>query len=98
MEQNIEAPAVETAFIVVVNTDGTLLTIPISPDSDVLPNQLNRLAGTFDIFNACREIATDIESTLLAQKIATQMINLIKPEDSEAEMKRRMAEKLRERS
>lgn len=96
MEQ--EAPAVETAFIVAVNTDGTLLTVPLSPDSDVLPNKITRLAGTFDIYNSCREISTDIESTLLAQKIATQMVNLLKPEDAEMEMKRRMAEKLKERS
>lgn len=93
-----ETNPVEAAFIVVVNTDGTFLTIPVSPDSQVLPNKVNRLAGTFDVYNACREISSDIESTLLAQKIASNMVALLKPEDSEMEMKRRMAEKLKERS
>lgn len=96
MEQ--QAPVVEAAFIVVINTDGTLLTVPLSPESDVIPNKINRIPSTFDIYNSCREIASDIESTLTAQKIAANLVSLLKPEDSEMEMKRRMVEKLKERS
>ncbi len=98
MSEEQTLPAVDAAFVVVVNTDGTFLTVPLSPGSEVIPNPINRLAVTYDVYNACREIASDIESTLMAQKIASNMVSLLKPDDSDMEMKRRMAEKLKERS
>jgi hypothetical protein len=89
----------EAAFLVVINTDGTLSTIPLPPESDALPadNKVKRLATTADIYAACREIASDIDSSLLAQKVASMVLSSMQPTDEVAAMKQRMAEKLQER-
>lgn len=87
----------EAAFVVVINEDGTLSTIPLPPDNEVMPDAAKRLATTADIYAACREIVSDIESSLLAQKIASLVASSIQPADEVAEMKKRMAEKLQER-
>lgn len=89
----------EAAFLTIINQDGTLSTIPVPADSDTLPEgqKLKRLATTADIYAACREIVSDIDSSLMAQKVASIVAASLQPTDEVAEMKRRMAEKLQER-
>lgn len=90
-----EQTPVEAAFIVVVNTDGSLMTIPVSPESDVIPNKINRLAGTYDIFTACREINKDIEDSLLVGKIASAVVSALTPVSNDDEFKSRIREKVK---
>jgi hypothetical protein len=60
-------------FIIEVQEDGTIQTHKEMPD-DLEPI---RVPNTFDIYKVCREISSDIESQLLADRVIGGVLNVL---------------------
>ena len=98
----VDVPAIEdkvtvhAAYVVVINRDGTLSTTVVSPEG-LKPFTVERTASTFDVFEASKDIVSDIEGQLLADRVAKRVIAAITPKDETAEAKARIAEALADR-
>ena len=69
-------PAVETFFVVVINSDGTLNTFVDLPES--LP--ANRPATNWDVYQAAKQIATEVDNQLLAEKVTNSVLAALAPQ------------------
>lgn len=78
------------AFTVVMNEDGSLSTY--IHDEDV-----QRKATTYDIFSWCKELVSDIESQMLASRIANAVSAKLQPQDAAAELKAKIIDALNDR-
>ena len=87
---------VHAAYIVVINEDGSLNTTLVKPNAPIL-FEVERATTTYDVFSSSKEIATEIEGQLMADRIARSVISQIMPKDPEAEAKARIASALAER-
>jgi hypothetical protein len=87
---------VHAAYVVVLNEDGSLSTTFMKPGTPLF-FEVERATTTYDVFSTSKEIATEIESQLMADRIAKTVISQIMPKDPEAEAKARIAQALAER-
>lgn len=87
---------VHAAYVVVLNADGSLNTTSVKPGNPVFFD-VERVATTYDIFSTSKEIATEIENQILADRIAKSVLAQIMPKDPDAEAKTRIAQALAER-
>jgi hypothetical protein len=78
------------AFTVVMNEDGSLST-------HIHDEDVQRKATTYDIFNCCRELVSDIESQMLANRIANVVVSKLQPQDAAAELKAKIIDALNDR-
>ena len=61
-------------FIIEVQEDGTIQTHKEMPEDGLEPI---RVPNTFDIYKVCREISSDIESQLLADRVIGGVLNVL---------------------
>jgi hypothetical protein len=82
----------QSAFTVVLNPDGSFFTQPAEAGEFV-----ERTATTFDIYRACKEIATEIENQILADRVAKTVIAALQPADLSSENKTKIIDALSDR-
>jgi hypothetical protein len=79
-------------FTVTVNDDGSISTVPTPVEEGVL-----RQASTFDIYQAAKELVSEIDNQLLADRIARIVVARIQPIDPSAEIKSKIIDALNDR-
>ena len=83
---------IQAAYTVGVRLDGTVFTEVLEP-SEVI----QRKATTFDIYQTSRELVSDIESQLLADRVARTVLASLQPKDNVAEFKEKLINALSDR-
>lgn len=94
-----EAPkpvTVHSAYVVVINEEGTLSTTLVKPGTPVFFDVV-QATTTYDVFTTSKELANEIESQVMADRISKAVIARLMPADPEAEAKARIAQALAER-
>jgi len=87
---------VHSAYVVVINEEGTLSTTLVKPGNPVFFDVV-RATTTYDVFTTSKELANEIESQVMADRISKAVIARLMPADPEAEAKARIAQALAER-
>lgn len=82
----------QVRFTVTVNDDGSIVT-----ESTPVGEGVSRQATTFDIYQASKELMSEIDSQLLAGRIAKMVISQIQPIDQSAEIKAKIIDALSDR-
>lgn len=82
----------QAAYIVTINDDGSISTEPVDTDKGV-----TRKATTFDIYQTSKELATEIENQMLADRIARRVVAAMQPADPSAETRAKIIEALNDR-
>lgn len=90
VESAPEAPKVIAAYIVAINADGSTSTQPLTEGTQ-------RPATTFDIFQTSKQLASEIEGLLLAERVAKAVASMLKPADPSAETAAAVSAALSER-
>jgi hypothetical protein len=85
-------PVCQAAYTVIINLDGTIQT-ELIPASDTV----QRKATTYDIYQTSKELISDIESHLLADRVAERVISVLQPRDEAADFKAKLIDALTER-
>ncbi len=83
---------IQAAYTVGIRLDGTVFTEVLEP-SEVI----QRRATTFDIYQTSRELVSDIESQLLADRVARTVLASLQPKDNVAEFKEKLINALSDR-
>lgn len=81
-------------YTVTVDSEGRITTKAEEPDTT---NQLTRTANTFDIYQSSKELVSDIESHLLADRIARYVGLQLQPKDNSAELRAKILDALSDR-
>lgn len=92
----VQPVKIHAAYVVALNDDGSLSTISVKPGNPVFFD-VDRETTTYDIFSSSKEIANEIESQLMADRISKAVISNLTPKNSDVEAKARIAEALAER-
>ena len=79
-------------YTVTINEDGSLSTVSAEPSEDV-----TRQATTFDIYQSSKELVSEIEQRLLADRVANAVARLLQPVDPSAEIKSKIIDALSDR-
>lgn len=79
-------------FIIEVQEDGSIQTHREMPEDGFEPA---KAPNTFDIYKVCREISSDIEAQLLADRVIGGVLNVLNQREQTVSDK--VAEKLKER-
>lgn len=82
----------QAAYIVTINDDGSISTESVDVEKGVA-----RKASTFDIYQTSKELVSEIENTLLADKVARRLSVLLQPKDESAEVRAKIIDALNER-
>lgn len=80
------------AYVVLLNEDGSIST-EIVRDFE----KVEREATTFDIYQSSRELVSDIESQLLADRIARTVAERLQPKDAAEVIKEKIINALNDR-
>jgi len=83
---------IQAGYTVIINLDGTIKT-EILLESELVA----RKASTFDIYQTSKELVSDIESQLLADRVARTVLANLQPKDSAAELKEKLLNALSDR-
>ena len=83
---------VQIAYTVGINLDGSIFTDPIPAGENV-----ERQATTFDVYQTSKELVSDIESQLLADRIAKLVVAHMQPKDAASEIKAKIIDALSDR-
>jgi hypothetical protein len=68
---------IETMFLVTVNTDGTFTTYSEMPTEPLEPQ---RKATTYDIYQTAKQIASDVDAQILADRVTKSVISAFAPQ------------------
>jgi len=79
-------------FTVTLNEDGSLFTEPTPAGEDI-----TRQATTFDIYQACKELVSEIDNQLLADRISKAVAARLQPVDQSADIKAKIIDALSDR-
>ena len=79
-----------TSFTVTVNEDGSISTT-------LHEEGVQRKATMFDVFTACRELVSNIEETMLADRIANLVAAKMQPQNAADEIKEKIINALNDR-
>lgn len=91
-----EVPVVNSAYIVILNEDGSMSTTLLQPGQPVHLD-VRRASTTYDVYASSKELVSDIEGQLMADRIAKTVISQLMPPKPEDVAKARIAEALAER-
>jgi hypothetical protein len=83
---------IKTAFTVGIRLDGSIFTELLEPNEII-----TQKATTFDIYQSCKEIVSDIDSQLLSERVARTVLANLQPKDSAAELKEKLLNALSDR-
>lgn len=82
----------QAAYIVTINDDGSISTESVGTDKGVA-----RKATTFDIYQTSKELVSEIENQMLADRVARRVVDALKPKDESAETRAKIIDALNER-
>lgn len=85
-----ETPDVQASFIVSINHDGSLTTQAVTVG-------VARKASTYDIYQSSKQLYSEIEELLLADRLAKHIIVALQPANPAEEQRKKIAEALSER-
>jgi len=77
-----EESKVAFAYTVIVGLDGSVTTQVAEPSDAV-----SRKANSFDIYTTCKDIAHDIDSQILADRVSRTVLANLRPQDSAKELR-----------
>jgi hypothetical protein len=83
---------IKTAFTVGIRLDGSIFTELLEPNEVI-----TQKSTTFDIYQSCKEIVSDIDSQLLSERVARTVLANLQPKDSAAELKEKLLNALSDR-
>jgi acyl-CoA hydrolase len=87
-----EEKKVQLAYTVGINLDGSIFTEPVPASENV-----QRQATTFDIYQTSKELVSDIEAQLLADRVAKLVVANMQPKDAASEIKAKIIDALSDR-
>ena len=87
-----ELHKVKAGYTVLIELDGTITTHALPADE-----QIERQATTMDIYATSKELATNVETFLLADRVAQAVVQALKPTDSASELKAKVLNALNDR-
>jgi hypothetical protein len=82
----------QARYVVTIQDDGTIATESAEVSEDIL-----RQASTFDIYQTSKELVSEIEQRLLADRVANAVARLLQPVDPSAEIKSKIIDALSDR-
>lgn len=82
----------QAAYVVTINSDGSISTESVGLDKGVA-----RVATTFDIYQTSKELVSEIEQQLLADRVARRVVSALQPKDESAETRAKIIDALNER-
>lgn len=82
----------QCAFTVIVDAYGRIQTEAIDASATV-----SRKATTYDIYQSCKEIVSDVESHLLADRVAKLVLDKLQPKTAAEEIKEKIINALNDR-
>jgi hypothetical protein len=91
-EPTVELEKYTASYIVRINEDGSIVTVPLEAGECIA-----RKATTFDIYQCSKELVNNIESQLLADRIAEAVILAMSESDPTDEKRARLTSALNER-
>lgn len=80
----------QASYVVEINKDGSITTQPVTVG-------VARKATTYDIYQTSKQLSSEIEELLLADRIAKHLIVAMQPADPSEEQRKKIAEALSER-
>jgi hypothetical protein len=83
---------IQYAYTVIVDNDGSIQTQIFQPSDSI-----ERLANTFDVYSTCKDLVNDIESQLLAERVAKSVVESLKPADTSKELREKLISALSNR-
>lgn len=81
-------------YVVIVDDEGRISTQVEEADEI---NKLQRTATTFDIYQTSKELVSDIESHLLADRVAKIVVDKLQPKSAAEEIKEKIISALNDR-
>jgi hypothetical protein len=87
-----EKHKVVAGYTVFLELDGTITTHALPAD-----DQIERQATTMDIYSTSKELATNVETYLLADRVAQAVVQALQPVNPSSEMKEKIKEALSDR-
>jgi len=87
-----EQHKVVAGYTVLIELDGTITTHALPADE-----QIQRQATTMDIYSTSKELATNVETFLLADRVAQAVVQALQPVNPSSEMKEKIREALSDR-
>lgn len=84
------AEDLQASYVVEINKDGSITTQPVTVG-------VARKATTYDIYQTSKQLFSEIEEILLADRIAKHLIAAMQPADPSEEQRKKIAEALSER-
>ena len=85
-----ETPQIQAAYSVVIKADGTLETIPVTEG-------VGRIASTYDIYQTSKQLVSEIDDFLLAERVAKAVVDALQPVNPSEQQRAKIAEALSER-
>lgn len=82
----------QAKYVVTINDDGTLATESLEAGEGII-----RQASTFDIYQTSKELVSEIEQLLLADRIAKAVVAQMQPVDPSAEIRSKIIDVLSDR-
>ena len=83
---------IQASYTVIIQEDGTIST-SVTPEGELVSRQ----ATAFDIYQTSKELASDIESQLLADRVAKAVLTQLQPRDAAADIKAKIIDALSDR-
>lgn len=87
-----EGKQIMYSYIVSVNRDGYIKTELMD-----MSDYIERKATTFDVYQSCKEIASNIEAQVMIDRVVEGVMKALKPVDSSEEVRKSVREALSER-
>jgi hypothetical protein len=82
----------QAKYVVTIQDDGSITTEPTE-----VTEGITRQATTFDIYQTSKELVSEIEQRLLADRVAGAVARLLQPVDASAEIKSKIIDALSDR-
>lgn len=91
-----QVPTVNAAYVVILNDDGTLNTVSVKPGKPVYFDVV-RASSTYDILTSSQELVSEIESQILADRVARNVVAALTPKTNAEETKEKVLDALNDR-
>jgi hypothetical protein len=85
-----ETPKIQAAYSVIMKSDGTLETVPLTEN-------VTRTASTYDIYQTSKQLVSEIDDFLLAERVAKAVVEALQPVPPSEQQRAKIAEALSER-
>jgi hypothetical protein len=82
----------QAIYTVTINDDSSITTV-----SQAAGEGVARQATTFDIYQSSKELVSEIDNQLLAERVAKLVLNGIRPTDPSAEIRAKIIDALSDR-